>query len=649
MSRDGRLGAQLSTGTGNVLVVIGIVVALVSAALHLQPPLLWAVWGGAAAIALLFWVLTYRSRTIMGWIGKRLSFKRQWVWKRLRFVRRSRDRGAVEDSRTGSGAGVVWDGTGDSIFLELTTDPYEVTQIETTKASSARPIPVDAIREELIQGDIHCDAVTVLDYGHKEAEANQLAAINHAVVGPAPALFYGRTIVQVSVDMQRSFGSVARRSGADRSTPYGMDRTVSLAAERITRRIAHSGWRVSLMTSKQVTEFDNELGDLLNLPLKGEGWRSCKGPDLQAVAFTPTKSAWTQSNYDEWRQVGSHRQIHITRFTTDGDKDHVEMYLVYLTADRSALKLAEAIGLRREFGQQGDILTAAMPLARTVRTTAVPGKTFTRGQDFPIKRHGCGVGTYLGETQTGARLFANFTTGHYNAASAEDEPFYIVAPAALCQHLVVRLGSSGRSIDIRIPGDPWKKFAAQLAAVGANITYQQRPDADIIVTSTTSPGRVVRPGQVRLMWAQNKPARFKYAIFYAPPLCILQVNGRQYRYKWSVSHPEQSLLTLASRPSGDNAPRRDSSMAQQVRNQDPRLAAQGQRRQRPQSRPPAQNPGPQVGQTQTVGRGGQPQPTQRIPVYRQEDASEATRTVDPRLGSARARHRAQDAAEGPPV
>ena len=91
-------------------------------------------------------------------------------------------------------------------------------------------------------------------------------------------------------------------------------------------------------------------------------------------------------------------------------------------------------------------------------------------EPFPLPLMPGGVGVFLGYTKTRAMLFVNFSRG--------STPFYLISPAAMCQQLLLRLATTGLSIDIDIPGEQWKTFAARIGA-----THQSNPAADIIVSA----------------------------------------------------------------------------------------------------------------------------------------------------------------------
>lgn len=520
MNRDRFWGIQFDPANVWFLLVATLAGALTATVLGQPPVQVIEIAAAAAAIAVAIVVLTVRSRTVLGWLGKRLTFKND-----------PRDKIDVFST---SSTGHTWDGRRASVYVEILPQPYEVTIIGSDAETTVRQIPVDVIREELTQFDIQCDRVTLLTLGYKYHEDSQLAAVCRAATGPVGALLYGRTVVEVTVALHRSLESAYARQGRD-GVAIGLSRTVTVAAERIRRRLSRLRWNATLLTEDQVSALHTDIEEVLREQLDNEHWGSCGNAAVRASMFTPTHSAWTPVNYREWLKLDTHRNLQILRLTrTRGGRDHAELYLGYLADDAAALNTVRAIGLRREYGQQGNILTAAVPAMRTVPTSAVPGKTLSSDDEFPMPLFAGGVGTFIGLTATRAQVFVNFTVG--------GDPFYVVAPAALCQQLLLRLATSGRSIDISIPGDEWKLLAQRIGA-----TYDQRPAADIVVTAQEGLTKLANPHQVRLVWTTSEPKRIDYGIVAGRDQCVLTTPSGQTRFHWSVSNAEQNLFTVRPR------------------------------------------------------------------------------------------------------
>jgi hypothetical protein len=470
--KDGRLGLALRLPNLMFLFIVAIAGALTTAVLGVQPPIEWEAWAVTAAAAITIGVLTYRSRTLAGWIHRKMTYRRS-----------PRNTIAVYEAE---GAGITWDGHRACTYIEVLPQPYATTILTGTRDSVIAALPIDDIREELVQFDIHCDAVTVVTIGHNYDRPNKAATAYQASIGPTTALLYGRTFIEVGITLANS-----------------------------TLEALHA-----------------EIAAQLNPALAQEHWSACGPKSMQAIAFTPGPGAWTTENYREWCRLNPHRQIHIVRLDRRQGADHVEMFIGLLTSDPRALNTVTALGLRREHGQQGDILTAALPLARTVRPTAVHGKALPEASPFPIPLVPGGIGTYIGQTANRSQVFVNFTTGA--------EPFYIFGPAAMCQQLLVWLSTSGRSIDIALPGDEWKEFATRVG-----VTHSSNSDADIVITSPQGLPAATHPNQVRLVWTTTAPdTPPAYALIAGPDECTLHTPAQQIRYRWSVSSAEEAFFTL---------------------------------------------------------------------------------------------------------
>lgn len=567
MKNDRRIGVELGPPNIIFLVIVGIATVLTTALLDLKPPVLWEVWAAVALVTLLIGVLTYRSRTLIGWIHRRLT------------VRRSpRNTIAIYEA---DGVGFTWDGDRAAAYIEVLPQAYATTVIGTDRETVIRALPMDDIREELVQFDIHCDAVTAVTVGYNYERPSQAATALQAAIGPVDALLYGRTFIEVGVNLADSLDSVYARRGSD-DIPAGISRTVKIAAERIRRRVAHAGWNTQILAKTALKDLHADLAPQFTTALAQEHWSSCGPNSMRAIAFTPAANAWTTGNYREWCRLNTHRQVHIVRLERLRDgRDHAEMYVGFLTADPSALSTVTALGLRREHGQQGDIFTAALPLAQTVRTTAVAGKTLAEDTPFPIPLAPGGIGTFIGHTANRAQVFVNFTVG--------SEPFYVFGPAVMCQQLLVWLSTSGRSIDITLPGDEWKLFASRIGA-----TYGTHRDADIIVSDNNSYTDPTHAHQVRLVWSTTAPdAAPGYAIVAGSEECILHTPTGQIRYRWSVSTAEESFFTVARPQRREPAKRTPVAATPSLRTETPKRPELPRASEQPTRRQPPPPPRPE--------------------------------------------------------
>lgn len=509
------LGLKVSPANLQFLTLAAIAIALIAIATGHDTP---AVLVTAAAILLLTSALTYRSRTLLGWIWHRLTYRRANRFNN-RFYRHKQ-------------AGVIWDGNRVAAYIEIMPAPYETTIVDGSKITPERSIPIDAIRDELTQYDIHCDHITVYTVGYKYDRQSELAAICHNTIGPTDALFYGRTIVEVSVDISNAIDSLSARKGRGTDAD-GLNNTVTMAAERVHRRIVSAGLIARLLTDTDLAELDTTLRKNLVPALLDEHWSSAGPKTMQAVSYTPEPGAWTTKNYRQWCNLNPHRHIHAVRLTPGKIADHAEMYVTLIGSDPTALNSVPALGLRVEYGQQGDILTNYIPSVRSTAPAAIPGKALPPGNPFPIALAASGIGTYLGHTKTRERVFVNFTTG---AA-----PFYVISPAQLCQQLLLRLATSGRSIDIAIDTDEWRLFAKRIG-----VTAGTNPDADIVL-SADHPSAQQHPTQVRLVWttnAANLPRQPDYAIVAGAEESRLYTTKGVTRYRWASNAAEEVFYTF---------------------------------------------------------------------------------------------------------
>ncbi len=507
------LGIDLNLPALLVTATLALLTGLALSAAGITHPALWiAVNLLIAALGL----MTYRSRTAAGWLHRRLTYRR-------------RDHKPTTVLST-AGVGIRWDGQRALAYIEILPAPYESTIIGADHETTAQTIPVDVIRDELVQFDIHCDAVTLITTGHKFHRPTDLAVIYHAALGPTPVLLHGRTFIEIAVALSGSLDSVYARSGND-GIPTGIVRTVSVAAERIRRRLIGEGIHAQLLSPSEATEIANTLTRQFTDAIDNEHWDSAGPAAMRTVGFSVAKHAWTADNYRQWCRLNAHRQLHAVRLERHRGNDYAQMYLAFQTNDPAAISTVAALGLRREYGQQTDILSTALPGLRTTLPTAVPAQSLDDTTTFPIPLIAGGAGTFLGHTKSRAQVFVNFSHG--------STPFYIISPAALCQQLLLRLATSGQTIDINIDGPEWKTFADRIGA-----THNTNPAADVIVTADTPPRQQAFPTQARLVWTTTAPTdRPDYAIVAGPQECSLYTPTSVTHYLWSTSSAEEAYFT----------------------------------------------------------------------------------------------------------
>lgn len=573
MKSDSRLGFQFDHANMWYLTIVALATVAVTNLLKLPPLQRLEIATAVALLVLLTGFITYRSRTLFGWIARR--------WRR----RPMRERIFLYEFE---GVGISWDGQRAAAYIEVLPKPFEITTISTTGEQGLRSLPIDDMRQELSQFDIRCDAVTIVNFGYKYAQPSKLAATYHHTLGPVPALLYGRTFVEVAIDLNDSMESVNRRR-LDDDTLAGLSRTVKLATERIRRRITRKGWTATALSKAEVKRLTSQISADLLTPLRNEHWGSAGTSSIRAIAYTPTSSAWTTANYRDWCRLNTHRQIQILRLDRRGIGDHArlgdhaELYVGYLATDTKPLDTVGALGLRCEYSQQGDILTAALPTARTNRTSAVRGMNLA-GKEFPIRIHPCGVGTFIGYTKNGEQLFVNFTVGATKRGPLnriEFDPFYFVTPAAMCQQILLRLATSGRTIDIALPGEPWSQFAASINAGHHDDPEKEiKSAADIIVVPANKIPLPHHPGQVCIVWTTTDPKELKpaqqmnYGIVADRGECTVQAGEERARFPWTVTSTEEAYITL--RPRQANRPPQTGPIPANERS--PQLARHGEAR-----------------------------------------------------------------------
>lgn len=548
---------RLASAQGNIYFVAMTAIGVYALAsfLKLSGPVAYAVYTAAALLALAVGVITYRGRTLAGWSYERGTYKNT-----------KRVRGSLKPHED---KGITWDERRAAAYLEILPNPYEITVIGSNGPAAIRRLPIDTIREEINQFDIHCDSVDVVTTGYKYARSSQLVTAYHSSIGAVAALLWGRTFIRIAVAMDEksldSLDSIYARQFDD-GPEAGLHRTVSVATERIRRRLAEKGWIARPLGTRELAALDAQARKYLQPALDEEHWSTAGPRSMQVASFTPTASAWSTKNYQKWCTVDTYRQIQVLRLQHRRGGDHAEMFISYATADSSTLDTVTALGLAREYGQQGDIITAALPLNRTDKPTAIAGKHL--GDDaFPIDLHPGGVGVNVGQTRSKELVFVNFAGDGTELVTLEEgkDPvlqflgYHVVGPAAMCQQLLARLATSGKSININLPGQAWQVFASRIGA-----TYgPDNLDADINVADseyaeTSSGNRIMprRPDQHLIVWPKTKPGiEPRYGIIAGPAESTVRTRGQQIKFFWPpIASAEANFLTILPNQGRHSAP-----------------------------------------------------------------------------------------------
>jgi type VII secretion protein EccE len=431
----------------------------------------------------------------------------------------------------------VWDGEKVSVLLEMHSKVFALTVINADKSISAPAIPVDVLREELTQFDIRTDHILVFTMGHKFARQSMLSTVCHSVTGPIPVLLKGRTFVEVSVRLAGSLDSVSARSGKDSSVPVGLSKTVQIAAARVRRRLEREGWRVTTLTRSQLQKVSDSAMDTLVPMMRTESWGRCGTASMSITAHTPTRGSWNQDSYQEWNQFSVHRQLSALRISRNNNgTDQAEVYFCYTDPDPHAMDLAEAVGLRKEYGQQGDVLTAMIPTAKTADLSEIPSKSLRQKEPFPFQMYPCGAGVFVGFGDNRSQVFADLSYG----GSA---PLYVVSPAAYMQQLVIRALATGSIIDVRVHGDIWKSFVTRIKAPEI-LGYDSIPDADIVVAPENDIPDQDFPGQTIIAWTETAPRIVPESIIVVTNSgSTVVVRQTKIPFQWTTTTGEARLIT----------------------------------------------------------------------------------------------------------
>ncbi|TQC47000.1 type VII secretion protein EccE, partial [Rhodococcus sp. WS4] len=350
-----------------------------------------------------------------------------------------------------SGIGVVWDGENASMYVAIKPSPFHITVLDSPDASfGITPLPVDLIRNQLTQGDIRLESITVIGSGYRRHRDTLYNATYARIVGDTPIPDTLRTVIEVKLNLERSHQSVLARA-TNGSVPVGAGKAVSVGAARLERELRVQGYEARLLRASAIRRFHDGTLAPLNDGFKNERW-SCVDGSTPSVATKPNE--WTTRAVERWFSVPADRMAH--SFTISHgrrNRTHVDGSMTYTYPEAAKIPV-KPLRLRRADGTQGDTVTAALPLAKTVAPRS--GELVLRHDEgFPLHVPAFGLGVYLGPAPAGGRVFMNFDCG--------GEALYVSAPSAFLQQLATRITTTGSSVGVHMTGDGWDELPGSIA------------------------------------------------------------------------------------------------------------------------------------------------------------------------------------------
>lgn len=520
-----------SLSVGQALAVVATATAVQAGLNTIHWPYTSYASAGTAVSLVALLSLTYRSRTLGGWIQHRRACTR-------RIPR-------LTQRLSHNGIAILWDHTHShtSILIKITPKPFTLNVVDETGNWRTRTLDLNPIRHELRQFDIQLHNLTLVTVGYTYAQQNALAKVAFSTTGPINAICYGHTYLRVTLDTTTAANSIRAREIDSYPDPRevlasGLARTIQIAADRAHRAITLQGFIAEKLSRPQAEHLHHDLVGLLGAAALGEeGFTHAGTSAPHLVAFTPTSNITTVTDAtdSEWLRATTEVCAVITKMSpASATDDHIQRFYCNRVERLDTLALAEATNLRKEYGQHAAIATTALPLAVPPPITAVPQLTIpTSSQPAALSAIPGGVGIYLGHTHDGA-------AGHrvwLDIAVASEEPLWIIGPRHAMELILIRSATLGLRIDVRVPELAAITHALRHAGLGAH----DNPDISVSLFGEHQQ----TPAPVRYLWSpQPIRARPRYVIDATAP-AVLQVHTPQQDrvIRWELNSAESALIT----------------------------------------------------------------------------------------------------------
>lgn len=454
---------------------------------------------------------------------QQLSFADRFM-RRRRFARPVRKKNIAY---TMNNIATVWDGEAASMYVEMLPSPFQLTVLDGPNVDlEPKPLPVDLIRSHMIQGDLRLSAIRIITTGHRQHTESAYNKAYSAIVGDTPIPQTQRTVIEVQVNLEKSYPSILARSST--SVPAGIGKATYTAAARIETRLNIEGYEARLLQSRRLLGFHNTVLAPLNDGFKNEKWSYMAG-EVPSVVAKPAQ--WSQRAAEQWMAVPADRMSNaLTISPASHNRMGVDGVFAYTYAD--AAKLPEKpLLLRRAEGSQGDAATAALPLARTVSQPS--NQLLLAAEDeFPLSLPAHGLGVYLGQAAGGGRAFVNFSCG--------GAVMNVAAPLAFVQQLAARITTTGASVGIYCGGDGWDEVATKVSPL-IRIT-PTRPVA-VAIYKDAPPVKVPESTAVIVWTPDGLPARSAYSIEAGEDgLFTIATTRGHTRFEWNASRREAAFI-----------------------------------------------------------------------------------------------------------
>lgn len=495
------------TASGAVLVVTAAILAIGA----LPGETIWrSVIAAAAALIVLAVVFAPGGKTALDRIARRRRFARPTRLKSLLY--------------STLGVGTVWDGQSVSMFVALRPLPFQVTTVGTTETGiESRVLPVDLIRNFLVQADVKLESIRIIAAGHRVLTDTAYGQAYDTIVGETAMPDTLRTVIELRVNLAKSYQSVQARA-TDGSIPAGVGKAAHIVSARLERQLNIAGFDATLLKPSDIVRFHDQVLAPMNDGFRGERWTHLDG---EVPTATAEPAEWTELAVERWFGAPSEKMAYILELGSDRHHQTTAGMTLAYTDTGSADLPARSLKLRTHDGAHGDTATALLPLAQTV-AAPTPTLTLRDGADFPVSLPAFGLGVYLGPAgdQRG-RVFLNTDTG--------GAVLWLETPESFVHQLAARISTTGARVGVYADTPAWTTLAQRVPALQVSPTGR----VDLAIYHGRPPQRIPAATAV-LVWAPDGAPRAATHRITAHDNGMMTVTSRSVRvdFTWEAPHAE---------------------------------------------------------------------------------------------------------------
>lgn len=432
-----------------------------------------------------------------------------------------------------SKVGTIWDGTSATMLVAFAPKPWQISVVDRPDPVLPRAVPMDLLRSYLVQGDISCRRINVVQMGYRRFARSEFTSVYEQEVGTTPLPTSLTTVIEVTVDLDESLGAVWRRDVTD-SVPAALGATVNLVASRLTRALNVEGYEARLMAARENEWLHESILAWTNGPLQHEQWGYLGGEGMPVAVSRPAE--WTPHAAEKWWSVPADRMAAV--FSLARGRFHTEVtHAQFAYAYPAAADFPDASYLlERAEGTQGDAMTEMLPLAVNDNPGAVD-LVLGGDEEFPVAVPGTGLGVFLGAGLDGGRVFMNTQTG--------GEVLWVHAPPQFVASLAARISAVGGYVGLHLDGQGWVDLCARVNPSLMKMNPAQRLSVEVY---KDIPPDDVKAGTAVIVWCPKRlPERTTYSL-------VMDHQGQAslttpegvYRFLWAPSPEERTFLPASS-------------------------------------------------------------------------------------------------------